>query len=330
MTALMTELEASVDQVLLPVTFGLRAGSMRLAGGRLRYARKRKNRVVFDAPLGEFHSFARSSWGTGFHLWHGDTRYRFAVYHPVMHVELGPGMVADLAEDLDQLHQSVTKHAQPGRGHPLARCPRPRDRAPAATRRPRPAASVDRSLSCRRDRVRRLGGPGHHGDRRRRRPRELTPAAAVPRRRHPYTRRDTTGRGRMDEDVDIEAGLAAANQFFGGLLAGDLAALEAVCAPGSILWINLTEQDRALDASLPAFAALRSKMPDLRLDSVRRRGVAGGFVEQHVLTGTLPNGDPLRVVGCFIGTVANGRITRLEEYVDGSQAGPLSTLLRSP
>ncbi len=126
------------------------------------------------------------------------------------------------------------------------------------------------------------------------------------------------------DDVDPTAtGLAAANRFFDGLVAGDLEALQGACAPGSILWINLTEGERPLEASLHGFASLRSKVPDLHMDAVRRRGVAGGFVEQHVLAGTMPSGDPLRVVGCFIGTVEDGRITRLEEYVDGRQAGAL-------
>ena len=127
----------------------------------------------------------------------------------------------------------------------------------------------------------------------------------------------------MEDDDPTAAGLAAANRFFDGLLAGDLAALQSACAPGSILWINLTERERPLEASLAAFTSLRSKVPDLHFEAVRRRGVAGGFVEQHVLAGTTPGGDLLRVVGCFIGTVEDGRITRLEEYVDGGQAGTL-------
>ena len=133
----------------------------------------------------------------------------------------------------------------------------------------------------------------------------------------------------MSVNDEIDENLAIANRFFDGLLTGDLGQLQAVCAPGSVLWINLTEQERALEASLPGFARLRAKVPDLRLDGVRRRGVTGGFVEQHVLTGTMPNGDTLRVAGCFIGTVEDGRITRLEEYVDGGQAGALSALLKS-
>ncbi len=65
MRTVSTELEAPVDLVLLPVTFGLRSGTMRLADGRLTYTRAWRRRVVFDAPLHEFHSFARSSMGTG-------------------------------------------------------------------------------------------------------------------------------------------------------------------------------------------------------------------------------------------------------------------------
>jgi len=75
----------------------------------------------------------------------------------------------------------------------------------------------------------------------------------------------------MDDHDPTAAGLAAANRFFDGLLVGDLAALEAACAPDSILWINLSERERPLEGSLAGFASLRSKVPDLHLEDVRRR-----------------------------------------------------------
>ena len=133
----------------------------------------------------------------------------------------------------------------------------------------------------------------------------------------------------MNDREGTDPRLEAAERFFGALLAGDLDGLTAVCAPGAVLWINLGEHERALEASLPGFARLRSLVPDLCMEAVRRREIAGGFVEQHVLIGTMPDGTALRVAGCFIGSVEEGRITRLEEYVDGTQAGALSALLRS-
>jgi len=47
-----------------------------------------------------------------------------------------------------------------------------------------------------------------------------------------------------------------------------------VTKDGGVNWINLTEKDRPLEASLPGFASLRSKVPDLRMEDVRRRGVS--------------------------------------------------------
>src|SRR3954452_22155925 len=55
------------------------------------------------------------------------------------------------------------------------------------------------------------------------------------------------GRTMTDDHVKSEGGLALANRFFDGILMGDLEALEAACAPGSMLWINLSENDRSLE-----------------------------------------------------------------------------------
>lgn len=101
-----TAVEGRVEYVVLPLTFGLRAGTLRLADGRLRYTRKWRNRIVFDAPVEEFHSLARSSWGTGFHLWHGAQRHRFVAYHPVVSMPYGTGLVADVAEGVSQYAQA--------------------------------------------------------------------------------------------------------------------------------------------------------------------------------------------------------------------------------
>jgi len=106
------ELEAPLDLVLMPVTFGLRSGTMRLADGRLTYTRTRRRQVVFDAPVHEFHSFGRSAMGTGFHLWHGSTRHRFVSYDPVIPTELGSSLVADAAESVVQVRQGIAKTAR--------------------------------------------------------------------------------------------------------------------------------------------------------------------------------------------------------------------------
>jgi ketosteroid isomerase-like protein len=46
-------------------------------------------------------------------------------------------------------------------------------------------------------------------------------------------------------------------------------------------------------------------------------------VQQHVLRGTAPDGTPLEVPAMMRVTVADGRITRLEEYLDTAQVAAL-------
>jgi hypothetical protein len=49
--------------------------------------------------------------GTGFHLWHGSTRYRFVSYHPVLPAEYGSSLVANAAESVVQMRQGLAKTA---------------------------------------------------------------------------------------------------------------------------------------------------------------------------------------------------------------------------
>jgi hypothetical protein len=44
----------------------------------------------------------------------------------------------------------------------------------------------------------------------------------------------------MGVEQEIEDGRAVADRFFNALLTGDMGELEASCAPGAVLWINLT------------------------------------------------------------------------------------------
>jgi len=62
----------------VPITLLMKSGTLRLADGRLSFTRSR-NRVVFDVPMSEVHSIGISVFGIT--LWHGTTRYRFAIGH---------------------------------------------------------------------------------------------------------------------------------------------------------------------------------------------------------------------------------------------------------
>ena len=74
-------LAGRLTYVVRPVNYTLsdpKFGTLRLtSGGRLSFILE-SGQTVFDAPVQEFHSLARSNTGAGFHLWHGATRHRFS------------------------------------------------------------------------------------------------------------------------------------------------------------------------------------------------------------------------------------------------------------
>ncbi len=122
--------------------------------------------------------------------------------------------------------------------------------------------------------------------------------------------------------------LDVANRFFNGLLAGDAEALEAVFAPGATFWQNFSDGIQRRDEFLPRFGRLASLVTDLHFEDVRRTGTSAGFVEQHTLCGVTPAGEPMAIRGCFLGTVQDGQITAIEEYLDSAQLAPLMAARR--
>jgi hypothetical protein len=68
---------------LLPMTLFTIDGTLRLKEHRLTFTRSR-DRVVFDAPVGELHSISRGA-GAALYLWHGSRRLRFITGQVYVH-----------------------------------------------------------------------------------------------------------------------------------------------------------------------------------------------------------------------------------------------------
>jgi ketosteroid isomerase-like protein len=56
---------------------------------------------------------------------------------------------------------------------------------------------------------------------------------------------------------------------------------------------------------------------------LRREALSDGFLQQHVLEATLPDGSLFKMSACVVVRVENGVITRLDEYLDSAEASVL-------
>ena len=117
--------------------------------------------------------------------------------------------------------------------------------------------------------------------------------------------------------------LALADRFFEAIPKGDVETIRRLYAKDAAIWHNFDGVAQTVDQNLRVLAWVAANVDGLRYEQVRRRVTADGWVQQHVLRGTAPKGEPLELEACIVFTVADGRITRVDEYLDSAQAAPL-------
>jgi ketosteroid isomerase-like protein len=124
-------------------------------------------------------------------------------------------------------------------------------------------------------------------------------------------------------DMTTDGTLEVAERLFAAIVAGDIDALRNIYAPDAVIWHNSDGVEQSVDDNLRVLRWVVTHIANLRYEDVRRHVTPAGFVQQHVLRGTAPNGQPFNIPACLVCTVKDGRITRLEEYLDSAHITPL-------
>lgn len=121
-----------------------------------------------------------------------------------------------------------------------------------------------------------------------------------------------------DEMNDVAERLLAA------ITSGDGTAVRAVYSPDAAIWHNFDQREQTVDENLVTLVDLHRRASGLEYTQIRRFLAPDGFVQQHVLVGTAKGGQ-LEIPAMIRFWVEDGRITRLEEYLDTRQAMVLYT-----
>jgi ketosteroid isomerase-like protein len=125
---------------------------------------------------------------------------------------------------------------------------------------------------------------------------------------------------------DRDPVLALAERLFGAIVAGDVEAVREIYAPEARIWHNTDGVEQTADENLRVLRWLTANVSSLRYEEIRLQRTDRGFIQQHVLRGTTAAGRPIELPACLIGTVADGRITRIDEYFDSAHLAPLGAL----
>lgn len=120
----------------------------------------------------------------------------------------------------------------------------------------------------------------------------------------------------------IASSVDLANRLFVAFEAGDTEIMRSVCAEDMVACQN-KGPSMDLDAQLAFCGLMHAVVQNFRYEDVRRQLTDTGFVSEHVVCGTLPNGITIRIPACVVGDISDGRIVRTVEYMDTDAAAPL-------
>jgi ketosteroid isomerase-like protein len=119
-----------------------------------------------------------------------------------------------------------------------------------------------------------------------------------------------------------------ARRFIGAIQAGDIAAVRACYAPDARIWHNNDGREQTVEQNIRVLDWLVRTLPDRNYRVVRLEALADGFLQQHVLEATLPDGARWAMDACVVVRMKDGRITRLDEYLDSAKSDMLRGLGR--
>jgi uncharacterized protein len=114
-------------------------------------------------------------------------------------------------------------------------------------------------------------------------------------------------------------------RFFAALEAGDIDALREIYAPDAVIWHNDDLVEQPVEENLNVLRGLHRAVSGLRYDVIRRVPAADGVLQQHVLRGRLPGGAEIALHAAMYLQVRDGRITRIEEYLDSGQRAAIKS-----
>ncbi len=117
--------------------------------------------------------------------------------------------------------------------------------------------------------------------------------------------------------------LTLAERFVGAIQSGDTATVRACYAPDAKLWHNNDGVEQTVDQNMKVLDWFIRTLPDRQYRLVRREALPDGFMQQHVLEATLPDGTKWAMDACVVCRVKNGVITRLDEYLDSAKSAVL-------
>jgi ketosteroid isomerase-like protein len=123
--------------------------------------------------------------------------------------------------------------------------------------------------------------------------------------------------------MSAQSYLDFADRFVAAIQGGDMEAVRACYAPDAKIWHNFDGVEQSVEQYLKVASWFARTLPGRHYRVTRCEALSDGFLQQHVLEATLPDGMQWSLDACIIVRMKDGLITRLDEYLDSAQTAAL-------
>ena len=119
---------------------------------------------------------------------------------------------------------------------------------------------------------------------------------------------------------------AVARALFSAFMSGDDDSARSLCEANLQACQN-GGPPMTLDKLLGFAKTVRDITKNFRYENIDCSETASGFVEEHDVCATLPDGSEFSMPACIVATIIDGKITHLNEYFDTGSAVKLAKAL---
>jgi ketosteroid isomerase-like protein len=128
----------------------------------------------------------------------------------------------------------------------------------------------------------------------------------------------------MEPSAKAKESLEVADRLFKAIERGDVNAISDIYTPDTKIWHNFDNLTQSADENLAVLKWVVANLAEVSYTEIRRQPTPSGFIQQHVLRGKVKaSGKEIAIPSCIVCKVENGRITRLDEYLDSAQTAAL-------
>ena len=114
-----------------------------------------------------------------------------------------------------------------------------------------------------------------------------------------------------------------ADRFVAAIEQGDETTLSERLAPECTVNPSFSDGENDRTTTLRILRWMHRNVEGLRYDDIRRHAIDVGYVQQHLLRGTAPDGTELEIPACLVVTVHDDKITHIAEYLDSAHVRAL-------